>query len=467
MKITNKRLTPVTVCLFAVAMILVPGGCKKYLDYPFRNNLQIPTDLGDLQELLDDANGAMNDSRTPSFVESSADDYFCLPDRYAALNDWDKQAYIWQPYDYRYPNDWSLCYYPIYVANYCLEASKNIERISGNASAWDHVNGSAYFFRAYYFLMLAWTYAHAYDPASAANDKGIVLRLTSNYNDPSVRSSVEASYQQIIKDARIAAAMLPDLPIHPYRPSKAGAYGLLARTYLSMRVYDSARHYADMALTIKSDLINYNGDPDLGTLTINYPFKRFNKETIFYTEMNITGISSLLLASRARIDSLLMSSYEVNDLRRTAYFTKSGNYYQFKGSYTQASRNFTGITTAELLLIRAECSARNGGNNSANLDKALTDLNSLLVRRYRSADFQPVTGNSPEAIIERILMERRKELLFRGLRWMDVKRLNKEGRNIVLKRLLNGTVYTLEPNASYYALPVPKDIIEITGIPQN
>jgi hypothetical protein len=50
---------------------------------------------------------------------------------------------------------------------------------------------------------------------------------------------------------------------------------------------------------------------------------------------------------------------------------------------------------------------------------------------------------------------------------MDIKRLNKEGRNIVLRRFLNGNTYTLEPNAAYYALPIPTDIVEITGIPQN
>ncbi len=441
-------------------------GCKKYLDYPFRNDVRIPTHLSDLQGLLDDA-ATMNENRTPSFMESSSDDYFCLPERYAALNDWPKQAYIWQPYDYRYPNDWAICYYPVYVSNFCLEMSNEIERTAANGSDWDHVHGSALFFRAYYFLKLAWTYALAYDEGSASSDKGIVLRLTSNYNDPSVRSSVAETYTQIIKDAQLSASLLPNLPLHSFRPSKTAAYGLLARTYLSMRRYDSAYHYADLALSIKSDLIDYNGDPDLGTLTTNYPFKRFNKETVFYSEVNTTGTSSLTLASRARIDSVLMDTYETNDLRRTAYFTKSGNYYQFKGSYTQTSRNFSGISTAELLLIRAECLARNAAGSAGDLQKALADLNNLLSKRYRTAAFAPVTAGSKEEVIDRILLERRKELLFRGLRWMDVKRLNKEGRNIVLKRLLNGNIYTLEPNAAYYALPIPIDIIEVAGIPQN
>ena len=50
---------------------------------------------------------------------------------------------------------------------------------------------------------------------------------------------------------------------------------------------------------------------------------------------------------------------------------------------------------------------------------------------------------------------------------MDIKRLNKENKNIILKRVEDDGVYTLMPNDGFYALPIPDDIIELTGIPQN
>jgi hypothetical protein len=46
----------------------------------------------------------------------------------------------------------------------------------------------------------------------------------------------------------------------------------------------------------------------------------------------------------------------------------------------------------------------------------------------------PITAGSSDEASQLILQERRKELLFRGLRWIDIKRLNKEGAGIVLKR---------------------------------
>lgn len=55
----------------------------------------------------------------------------------------------------------------------------------------------------------------------------------------------------------------------------------------------------------------------------------------------------------------------------------------------------------------------------------------------------------------------------RGLRWMDLKRLNKDSANIILTRQVNGQTYTLQPNDLRYALPLPEDIIQITGMQQN
>jgi len=69
--------------------------------------------------------------------------------------------------------------------------------------------------------------------------------------------------------------------------------------------------------------------------------------------------------------------------------------------------------------------------------------------------------------LDTILVERRKELAFRGLRWSDLRRLNKEGWGIMLNRNLNGVPYTLPPNSELYTLPIPPDVIQLSGIMQN
>lgn len=90
-----------------------------------------------------------------------------------------------------------------------------------------------------------------------------------------------------------------------------------------------------------------------------------------------------------------------------------------------------------------------------------------MVTRWRKNRFKPFTAASADDALALVLKERRKELLFRGLRWIDIKRLNKEGAGINITRLVNGMRYTLEPGDPRFALPLPADVIDASGMPQN
>ncbi|MES2329274.1 MAG: RagB/SusD family nutrient uptake outer membrane protein [Bacteroidota bacterium] len=440
-------------------MLIVFSSCNKYLDQKSNNGIVTPTTLQDLQAVLDNGT-AMNVKVTPSSGEGSADDYFLLQADFNARGSWEEDVYRWIFDDnYSYVNDWSSNYAPIYNSNFCLDEISTIPVTSANQTAWNNVEGSALFYRSYYFLQLAWTYANAYDEATSATDLGIALRLTSDFNVPSTRASVKDCYNRIIDDTKKSLLFLPDNPQHPYRPSRAAAYGLLARAYLSMRNYDSAWKYSDLCLQLKNHLINFNGDPDFNGATSSTPIKQFNGETIFYTEMSINYVPAISVY--AKIDTSLYSSYATNDIRKVAFFAPIGNYQKFKGDYTGSLFHFTGIATDEILLTRAECYARRGDKSSA-----LNDLNTLLLNRYNPT-FLPLTAADANDALNKILIERRKELLMRGLRFIDLKRLNKGGANITLTRAINGQTYTLSPNGKGYALPLPRDIINLTGIPQN
>jgi tetratricopeptide (TPR) repeat protein len=446
--------------LLTVSVIAI-SGCKKYLELKSDSRLLIPSTLTDIQGILDDAT-QMNVNRTPSYGEASAGDFFLLPSAIEASPEIRRAAYVWERPVYRYPNDWSTSYLPVYNSNLCLEMLEKIPRDAGNAKAWDNVRGSALFFRSYYFFMLTMQFGKAYDPASSSADPGIVLRLSSDFNVVSKRASVAECLQRAIADALESVALLPDYPQVYFRPSKAAAYGQLARIYIYMRDYHSALRYADDCLKLNSSLINYNNDTDILGLDLAVPFRKFNKETIFYSEMGpgffIQGPST------ARIDSNLYGSYEVNDLRRRAYFRANGGYQQFKGSYSSsASTLFSGLATDEMYLTRSECRAMND-----DLSGAMADLNMLLRSRYRTVPaFVPLVAVSRADALVKIRRERRKELLMRSLRWPDLKRYNLEGEGIVLERKLGGRTYQLMPNSAAYVLTIPQDIIEQAGIEQN
>jgi hypothetical protein len=135
----------------------------------------------------------------------------------------------------------------------------------------------------------------------------------------------------------------------------------------------------------------------------------------------------------------------------------------FIGSYSGSLLYFDGLATDELYLIRAECNARSGKTT-----EAMNDLNDLLITRYATGHFTPLTASNAGNALDQILTERRKELVLRGLRWSDLRRLNKDPHYAVtLTRTLNGQTYSLPPNDNKYVFPIPDDEIKISGIPQN
>jgi hypothetical protein len=454
MKKTIYLITALVVCLPLIS-------CKKFLETKSDSRLATPSSLSDLQGILDDAE-KMNFTSTPGLGDCVSDDYFLPPATLASRDETSRALYLWQQFELRFANDWSAGYLAIYNANLCLELLEKIPRLPSNAAQWDNVKGSALFYRAYYFALLTMQYGKAYNVASSASDLGIALRLRSDFNVPSQRASVQACFDQVRDDAAEALGLLPPVAVNMVRPSKAAAYALLSRVCLYMGDYAGAAANADGALAIKPVPMDYNGDSDLLGLWVNVTFKKFNKETIFYTEK--TTYQGVVSPSRARIDSVLYASYDSNDLRRSAFFRTVSGYMQFKGSYaSNATIFFSGLATDEMYLNRAEGKAWEG-----DLAGAMSDLNILLKSRWKNtAVFVPVTAADKGEALARIRIERRKELLMRGIRFSDIKRLNREGAGITPKRLVEGKVYSLEPNSSYYALPLPADVIEQSGMQQN
>jgi len=94
-------------------------------------------------------------------------------------------------------------------------------------------------------------------------------------------------------------------------------------------------------------------------------------------------------------------------------------------------------------------------------------LDQLLITRYKPGTYLQTTDLKQAELLDRILEERRKELVWRGSRWHDVKRLNKEGRGIHFYRTVHGDEYHLQPNDSRYVFPIPPDEIMLSGLEQN
>ncbi|HEX2629101.1 MAG TPA: RagB/SusD family nutrient uptake outer membrane protein, partial [Chitinophagaceae bacterium] len=426
----------ITAIIAGLGLLLV--SCKKFLDEKPLQSTVVPSNLRDLQAILD--NYTQMNQKGPQLLEALTDNYFITTATYNSRSVNDRMNYIWDKDATEY-NNWYTPYTgPIYYANVVLDQLSEINYNAGTEqAAYNNVKGSALFFRAFYHYAIAQCYCRPYS-TTAATDNGIVLRLTSNINVPSARSTVQQTYEQIIADLKDAARLLPDTALYPTRPAKPAAYGALARTYLAMADYTNASKYADSVLLRRNTLIDYN------TLSpsANPVFPNFNKEVIFYSRA--TSSSLPIYLTGGRMDSTLVSSYNANDLRKALFFSlNADNTYNFRGSYEGAANGFwvfDGIAMDEMYLIRAECRARAG-----HLTEAMKDLNDLLVTRWKTVSgvstYVNQTAIDQADAVNKILNERRRELVFRGLRWTDLRRLNLEGANITLKRVVNGVDYTL------------------------
>ncbi len=441
-----------TILILNIAM----AGCKKFLDTSPDKKLVIPSSLADLQGLLD-YNQDMNQC-VKGIGEGSSDDYYLTDASWNSLNEGYRNMYTWgNEIFFDMPgNEYQNLYKIVYNANVVLKYIEKIPKDQNDRTDWDNIKGQALFFRAQAFQNLTCDFSKEYDSSTASSDLGIPLRLDPDFNAVSKRASVKETYDQIIKDLVASLQLLPVIPLHVMRPSKPAAYGLLARTYLSMRNYSKALVYSDSCLQYNSNLIDYS------TLDSNasFPMPRFNMEVIFHANGGIPPLSM----SNAKIDSNLYRSYDINDLRKTLFFKEnSDGSFAFRGSYFQTSSLFQGIAVDEMFLIKAECLARSG-----NTQEAMDVLNSLMVTRWEKGAFIPFSASSPEGALNITLLERRKELVMRNLRWMDLKRLNMDSdHQTTIKHVVNGQVYELKPNDPRYALPLPQYVLDLTGMPQN
>jgi len=449
-------------------LICVTNGCTKKLDLKPDSSIVLPESVQDLEMILDNTDKMNN---TLGLAHISADEYI-IP----SLQIWNslrtitsRNASIWEKDIYGGEtkiSDWTTPYGSIYYCNNVLEILSR-QDISTDIEK-KKLKGWALFGRSYAFYSLVSTFCKAFDRSTASSELGMPLKLKAGIDEIVPRSSLKDSYDQIISDAMEAAELLQQdiIPGKRTRPSKVAAFAFLARVYLSMRTYDKAELYADKTLTLYSKLTDFN------TLSKTSNSFNYDSEEIIYFTRQITTYSQLTSAAISNtygVNPELIGLYSPYDLRIPIYFQKntSGN-FNLKRINSLTASPFTGLATDEIYLIKAECLARRGETQ-----KSMDFLNQLAEKRWNPnakipvTSFQPMTATSPDVALDKILIERRKALVWRSLRWTDLKRLNMEGRNITITRKLDDKTYTLLPNSPRYILPIPDDEVSLSGVQQN
>lgn len=452
-KMIMRKIRKYNLIYLIFGLLIIGAGCKKdWLDVKSDINQTVPAILTDFEYLLDDF-FVMNQG-TPSLGEVGSDGHYIVESRWgtSAFNNVEKNTYIWSK-ELLTENvvDWNSSYKRIFQCNLVLNG---LEKLNPNQETekYNRIKGNALFHRAKNYYDLAQVYAQPYQASTAASDMGISLKDGINVTELARRTTVKETYEQIISDLIIAKKLLPNLPAVKSRGSKAGALALLARTYLAMGDYVKAGLNADTSIQLFNKLIDFN---TVSATAAN--MGQFNDETIFYAEYAV--YASLAIQGYYYVDPVFYALYDNDDLRKTRFFSVSAGNIIFKGNYTGSIVGFNGLAVDEQYLIRAESFARAGNANAA-----MKDLNDLLKTRWNNAVTYPIkTAVDAEDALRQILIERRKELLFRNLRWTDLRRLNLDPRfRVTLTRTIGGNTYTLEPGSYKYTLPIPDDELNLS-----
>jgi hypothetical protein len=329
---------------------------------------------------------------------------------------------------------WNLCYKVINNANAIITGIPNIAE---GQAVKDQLTGEARALRAWAYFQLARIYQFTY--AKDPNAPGVPIYTTSGALTGNPRSPLKDVYALITSDLEYAVSVMTSTRVDKYRFNKNVAQGILAEVYQEMAMSDASLWSKAIsnaqaarvgfplmnAADYKSGFnnvnvgewmwgIQFNASQSLSfagffgyiepTNTPNTAFKpRYNDifvNSTFVSLFSATDVRNLFLAAPAQSASRPWKKWVTIKFQDNA--TQSGDYVEMRSS--------------EMYLIEAE-----GLAQTNQLEPAKDVLYTLQKQRDPSAVRS--TAATKDALINEILVERRKELYGEiGVEYFDLKR---------------------------------------------
>jgi len=339
---------------------------------------------------------------------------------------------MWYLFDYANDNreptyrrtkfSWEYPYYMINQLNIFIKGVKESESLSQKDA--DESLGQAYAMRAFHYFQLALEFQHAYnyDPT---------LPAPPIYDEPAKEgkpmSTMKELYDFIVADLTQAVALTPETRINKSYVDKSVANGILARVYQTMDNWSGAETAAANAqIGYSLNAAEYgNGFDDMSSSEWMWAMPQTSDQSNYYyiaphafTDNVNDGYGLAFwntdfvnLFSETDVRNTFFDIYGVGD--SPVYYARASSKVTF--SFTS---DIPIMRSAEMLLIEAEAKARLGNDTAAA---------NLLYELQSDRDPNAVaSGNTGNALIEEILVERRKELYGEiGVEWFDAKRLRR------------------------------------------
>lgn len=372
---------------------------------------------------------------------------------------------------------WQQLYQSIFYCNTVLDNFKTRTPAPEEEELFETVRGEAYALRAYCYFYLVNLYADVYSEENL-DKPGVPMPLSAEdvnqYTQNNVREPIGDVYEQINRDLDAATADLQGKQAKSlYRFGYTSLQALKARVYLFMGRYEDAIKAASDVISSKAlfdmnnlqSIIDAQGDQLVFKYDEGFIDTDYKNEVLFFVGgnalNNIFYYSTYMFKPSEELLALCNREPNAMDYRKYI-FTSFADLSTPEGvqqgptvyrMFATQSNNcyYIGFKLSEAYVTRAECYAR-----LKQLDKAVNDLNNLLVNRIKADGYIPLKESdfTQETLLQRVLEERRVELAFDGgLRWFDLRRL---GKPALTHAYENGQVYNLEQGDPRYILQIPE-----------
>lgn len=486
----------ISALLACSAMLL--SSCDGYLDVKPKGRAQLETTedyLGLLEEVnpnYDHAN-SLNVCNEASWYKAEELKNYTDPLR--------SSAFLWDDsYDRAAVTINSPLYNNCYsrITNYNVIIS-DVDKSKGTEEDKRLAMAQAKIMRAYNYFFLVNTFAKPYDPATADQTDGIIVRekMFQSIEEKGIQQSVGYTYRFIQQDIDDAIADLPHTAINAFRPDKTFGYALKAKVHLFKREIDECIAACLDALAEapagKHELWNMNDEynrysPQLlmayGTdraidrpeymglndaienIWKNGVIKDYNaSENLLYQfgttytdpfPMYLTSDVVKLFDEEADLRKLYCLRY------RRSHETAPEGHLEFASMGIKW--NPSGMRLSEVYLMLAECYARKG--TPADIAQSMNYLDALRSRRNITSRYRRLTTSDPAEALRFVREERKRELFLTCNGFFDMRRFCCEF-NETLTKEFEGKTYTLSPNSTLLTFPFPLKAMQTSDLKQN
>ena len=383
---------------------------------------------------------------------------------------------------------WAGLYSVIGDCNFFFDYEPRLrENINSDAEKenLDELCGEVHFARALAYSELVKLYCKAYN-AETASGPGVILVDSYHNPGPIKRSTLQESYDFILKDLEAAAEGITHDEVYssPYF-CKSAVNALYARIYLYMENWDKAIEYStkvieDKYLFLSSAVDIYTGQPTFYDYMWSNDLATEIIWKIGFTTTSYGGaLGSIFLNYNYQSytpdyvpSSWVLDLYSENDMRYNAFFTEMTTGYshgltwplltKYYGNESFLSSNILHVSMpkvfrlSEQYLIRAEAYCRKG-----EYTKAGDDITTLRKARYTT---YTSTSISAKNWLQTISNERVRELYMEGFRLNDLKRWNMGfTRASQTSSAKEGSALKVEASDPLFVWPIPQHEMNIPG----